>query len=262
VHSGNLVSYATVLDEPPVDRDIRILHDEPSFLVALKPGNLPSHADGRFITHTFIAILKDLMRDRGHTSFLGLVHRLDRETSGLMLVAKDPRAQKNLVAQFARGSVEKEYLAWARGVVSPDRIETEAPIGRDPAGGVSIRRKALAPGTPGAQSAATVFEVVRRAESATLLRCRPTGGRTHQIRVHLEHLGYPVVGDKLYGRTDEEFLGYVREVKKGGDRDWTDLFGAPRQLLHASRLAFDHPDDGRRTVFEAAMPDDMSLYSL
>lgn len=262
VHAGNLVSYATVLHEPAVDRDIRILHDETSFLVALKPGNLPSHADGRFITHTFIAILKDLTREKGYAGFLGLAHRLDRETSGLMVVAKDPRAQKRLMEQFARGSVEKEYLAWARGVVGPDTLETDAPIGRDPSGIVSIRRKALPPGTPGAQAAATRFEVVRREESATLLKCRPTGGRTHQIRAHLEHLGFPVVGDKLYGRKNEEFIDYVNAVKQDGERDWTAMFGAPRQLLHASRLAFAHPDTGTPVVFEAPLPEDMTVFGL
>jgi 23S rRNA pseudouridine1911/1915/1917 synthase len=262
LHKGNTVSYATILDEPPVDKDIRILHDEPSFLVALKPANLPSHADGRFITHTFIAILREVMKEKGYEGFLGLVHRLDRETSGLMIVAKDRTVQKNLMAQFSLGQVEKEYLAWVRGAVGPDRLETDAPIGKDPTSRISIRRKALPGGTPGAQAAHTRFEVVRRENDATLLLCRPTGGRTHQVRVHLEFLGHPVLGDKLYGRPDEEFLGFVAAVKTDPNRDWAKTFGAPRQLLHASRLVLKHPETAAPIAFEAPMPDDMSNISL
>jgi len=95
---------------------------------------------------------------------------------------------------------------------------------------------------------------------ATLVRCLPRTGRTNQIRVHLAHIGHPVVGDKLYGKTDEEFLAFVRHVRAGGDPGFPGRAETPRHLLHASRLAFDHPETGRRSIFEAPMPDDMREY--
>jgi RluA family pseudouridine synthase len=258
LHKGNLVSTAQVLEEPPVDKGIALLHEEEAFLVAFKPGNLPSHADGSYVTHTFIHLLQERMAAAGNRGFLGLVHRLDRETSGVMLVARTKAAQGDLAAQFEGGRVDKDYLAWVRGRPEVDRFECPLPIGPAPGSSVSIRRKALPAGTAGALEALTRFEVVERRPDRALVRCRPTTGRTHQIRVHLEACGHPVVGDKLYGRSDSEFLEFVRRAKGGRSEGWTGRFGAERQLLHAHKLAFDHPVTGARVVFEAPPPGDMA----
>ena len=259
LHKGNVVSYASQREEPPVDRNLAILHEEDSFLVAFKPGNLPSHADGQYITHTFIFILKELKKAAGYTGFLSLVHRLDRETSGIMVVAKTREAHKSLTRQFEEGAVAKEYLAWVKGVVAEDRFESSLPIGKDPASKVSIRRKVLPEGTEGAKPAKTLFEVVERRENRTLVKCLPQTGRTHQIRVHLEGTGHPVVGDKLYGMADSEFLEFVKRAKEGWETDWTKKFGAERQLLHAARLAFKHPVTGEPVVFTSELPADMKV---
>lgn len=256
---GDTVSYTVELREPPVDRAITILREEESFIAACKPGNLPSHADGNFIKNTFIYILRERMKAAGYGGPVKLVHRLDRETSGIIVVAKTDDAHRALTRQFEKGSVEKEYLAVARGVIAADSFEVGGAIARDPASTVSIRRRVVPEGTPGSRPASTRFEVIERLADATLVRCRPATGRTNQIRIHLAHSGHPLAGDKLYGRTDDQFLEFVRNARAGifGILPWMD---APRHLLHASRLAFDHPVAGERLTIECPMPGDMLAY--
>jgi 23S rRNA pseudouridine1911/1915/1917 synthase len=260
LRKGDLVSYSVILREPPVDRDIRILHEEEAFLVALKPGNLPSHADGNFIKNTFIYLIHERLSGDGWKGKAHLVHRLDRETSGLMVVAKRKEAHRGLVRQFEQGLVEKEYLAVARGDVSGTRFSVDLPIGKDPSSQVSVRYKAVPPGTPFSKPASTGFIKVQDLKGSALLRCVPRTGRTNQIRVHLDHLGHPLVGDKLYGRSDEQFLAFIRHVKSGGDPSTAALDGVARHLLHASKLVFDHPGTGKRLTFEAPLPADMASY--
>jgi RluA family pseudouridine synthase len=255
----DVVSYSVVLREPPVDGNVTILHEEDTFLVACKPGNLPSHADGNFIKHTFIFIMREMLRERGYAGPLNLVHRLDRETSGLMVVAKDPAAHRDLSRQFEAGSVTKEYLAVARGVINSDGFEITGAIAPDSGSSISIRRRVVPDGTPGASSAFTRFVVLDRFRDATLLRCLPHTGRTNQIRVHLDHAGHPLVGDKLYGRTDAEFLEFVNNARAGNFAQLPWL-AAPRHLLHASVLSFRHPLDKIPLRFEAPLPDDMRGY--
>jgi RluA family pseudouridine synthase len=257
VHKGNLVSYAAALQEPEVDPDIQVLHEEDAFLVASKSGNLPCHADGQFITHTFVHILKEKKKTEGYEGFLGLIHRLDRETSGILVVAKTQETLSKLSGAFEHGEVEKQYLAWVRGIVGSEAFERNDPIGRDPESTVSIRRKALSQGAPDSLPARTKFEVVERRDDRTLVRCLPLTGRTHQIRVHLEAAGFPVIGDKLYGRTDKEYVEFVNKSKENLPVDWTPIFGAQRQLLHAHRLGFKHPVTGQMATFEAPIPEDM-----
>ncbi len=256
---NDMVSYTVVLKEPPVDADIAILHEEESFLVADKPGNLPSHADGNFIKNTFIYILRQRMAAAGHAGPVKLVHRLDRETSGIMVVGKTDIAHRILVKQFEEGTVKKEYLAMVRGVVAEDTFEVSGAIGADEESSISIRKKVVPEGTPGSRSAFTRFDIIERYAGATLLRCTPFTGRTNQIRVHLDHAGHPLAGDKLYGRSDAQFLEFVRRARQGifDPLPWME---APRHLLHANWLFFDHPVTGERLSFECPMPDDMKIY--
>ncbi|HJT25213.1 MAG TPA: RluA family pseudouridine synthase, partial [bacterium] len=257
---GDLVAYSVVLNEPPVDRNIQILHEEDSFLVAVKPGQLPSHADGNFIKNTFIYLITQMLRDKGWKGDVRLVHRLDRETSGLMVVAKTRESHLNLVRQFEQGLVSKEYLAVAKGQTREETFEVNGAIGRDPESQVSVRQKVVPEGTPFSKPSATVFEKLKDLKEATLLRCLPKTGRTNQIRVHLDSVGHPIVGDKLYGRTDEEFLEYVKYVKAGGDPAWPGHLESSRHLLHAGKLAFSHPTTGQKVEFTAEMPADMQNF--
>ncbi len=256
---NDMVSYTVVLREPPVDAAIAILHEEEAFLVAGKTGNLPSHADGNFIKNTFIYILRRRMAEAGHRGPVKLVHRLDRETSGIMVVGKTDDAHRNLVKQFEEGTVEKEYLAVARGPVAGESFEVGGAIAPDEGSSISIRKKVVPEGSPGSRPAFTRFEVIGRYAGATLLRCVPATGRTNQIRVHLDHAGHPLVGDKLYGRTDAQFLEFVRRARQGlfEPLPWME---APRHLLHAAGLSFDHPVTKKRVSFECPMPDDMREY--
>jgi RluA family pseudouridine synthase len=257
--SKDRVSYRLVLREPPVDTGIRILHAEEQFLVAHKPGNLPSHANGNYIKHTFIYQIRKRMAEEGYRGYAALVHRLDRETSGVMIVAKTKDANRALARQFGAGDVGKEYIAVVRGVFPDDALEVNGPIAPDPASAVSIRRCVVPAGTPNAQSAVTRFELVERIGDYTVLRCRPVTGRTNQIRIHLAHIGHPLAGDKLYGRSDVEFLQFVQAARAGrfDPLPWMD---APRHMLHASVIRFKHPLTGKALSFQSPMPQDMTMF--
>lgn len=252
----DIVTYSVVLHEPPVDTNIRLIHNEKTFLVAFKPGNLPSHADGNFIKNTFIYLIKKKLADEGYTGYANLVHRLDRETSGLILVAKENNANRLLARQFEQGSVEKEYIAITRGVFSDNTVVVNGDIGPDTDSTISIKKRVVTHGTPGSRSAITKFEVIERLSGFTLVRCVPSTGRTNQIRVHLAHLGHSLAGDKLYGRSDEEFLEFVNTSRKGIHSllQWMD---APRHMLHSSMLAFRHPVTDEPASFHCPMPEDM-----
>jgi RluA family pseudouridine synthase len=231
---------------------------EKSFLVVDKPGNLPSHADGNYIKNTFIYLLTQKLRQDGWKGDVRLVHRLDRETSGLMVVAKTKDAHRALTEQFETGKVEKEYQAIVQGSPPQKKIEVQGAIGRLPSSLISIRHQVLPEGTPGARRSITFFETLLLLGDATLVRCLPKTGRTNQIRVHLESIGLPILGDRLYGRSDEEFLQFVRAAKSG-DEIPPAPGNAPRLMLHAHRLSFSHPITGQRISFESPMPEDMLL---
>lgn len=162
----------------------------------------------------------------------GIVHRLDRETSGVLVVAATAAALRSLQRQFRQRKVDKRYLALAYGYVSPERAAIEAPIGRDP-----VHRQRMAV-LPEGRKARTEYRVLRQLEGCSLLEVRLLTGRTHQIRVHLASIGHAVVGDRVYGPKRQAIF-------------------APRQFLHAWRLALDHPATGERMTFRAPLPTDL-----
>ena len=179
----------------------------------------------------------------------GIVHRLDRDTSGVILVARTVEAHEKLSAQFRARSIKKEYAAVVRGNVERGG-EINDSIGRHP-----TERKKMSTGARASRSALTVYEVEEQFGLATFLRVRPHTGRTHQIRVHLAAHGWPVVGDKTYGVPGPKAV--IRVRRQWGRR--ADLLsGMKRQALHAWRIAFDHPGDGRRMTLEAPLPDDLT----
>jgi 23S rRNA pseudouridine1911/1915/1917 synthase len=166
----------------------------------------------------------------------GIVHRLDKDTSGLMVVALTDRGRRSLVEQWSRGQVTKGYIALVKGVVEPDQATVDAPIGRDPKD--RQRMAAIANG----RHAVTHFTVNRRFREATLLDLEIETGRTHQIRVHLAFIGHPVVGDQLYNHASGRFGGTGSIVG--------------RQFLHAAKLAFRLPE-GTPVEFNSPLPDDL-----
>jgi 23S rRNA pseudouridine1911/1915/1917 synthase len=164
----------------------------------------------------------------------GIVHRLDRDTSGLLVVATNPDALHSLQRAFARREVDKRYLALVYGHPMPHQAAIEAPIGRDPAN--RLRMTIMA---EGGRYARTEYNVLETFREASFLEVNLLTGRTHQIRVHLASIGFPVVGDRTYGRRRE-------------------IIAAPRQMLHAARLTLRHPDHGGEMTFEAPLPPDFA----
>jgi 23S rRNA pseudouridine1911/1915/1917 synthase len=173
----------------------------------------------------------------------GIVHRLDKDTSGLMIVAKTPAAHVELVRRLEAREIEREYEAVCVGVlIAGGRID--APLGRHP-----VDRVRMAVRPSGGRHAVTHYRVIRRFRAHTHLRLRLETGRTHQIRVHMAHLRYPLLGDPVYGER-------LRVPREAGEDLLAVLRGFRRQALHAARLAFAHPLSGERVEFEAAPPAD------
>jgi 23S rRNA pseudouridine1911/1915/1917 synthase len=163
----------------------------------------------------------------------GIVHRLDKETSGCVVVAKNDATHRDLSKQFAARTVEKIYLALVAGKLRKPAGVIEEKIGRHP-----VHRQRMSASALRGRAAKTEYRVVRSSGRASLIECRLHSGRTHQIRVHLHHLGHPVLGDKVYApRLAKDF---------------------PRQMLHAWKLGFRHPRTGERKSFEAPLPDDFA----
>jgi RluA family pseudouridine synthase len=248
VRGGSELAYHKLHREPWVERRIDVLHDDDAVLVVDKPAHLPMHADGPFVRNTLV----HLLRERCAAPALSLVHRLDRETSGVCVLARDDAARAALHAQFERGDVAKVYVAVVRGVVAHD-FTVDAPIGRARRSEITLRR-ATGDAAEHAQPATTHFRVLAHGPAATLLRCEPRSGRTHQIRVHLESAGHPVLGDKLYGEPDAHYLAFVRAVKRTGDAREVAGHGPDRHLLHASELTVQHPRTGATVHWTAPVP--------
>lgn len=249
---GAQLAWRKMQREPEVDRRITIVHADEQLVVIDKPAHLPMHSDGPFVTNTLIHIA----RERLDALSLRLVHRLDRETSGLCVLARTEAVRRALADQFAHGTVTKTYAALVHGVVDRD-FAVDLPIGHAAASAIDLRRSA-APDAREPRAARTSFTVLGRAADRTLLRCVPTTGRTHQIRVHLEAVGHPVLGDKLYGRPDADYLAFVQRVKAGALPSAVPAHEPGRHLLHAAGLAFVHPGTARAVAFRADLPADFT----
>ena len=258
LRKGDRVSYVTILAEPEVPTTIPILYETDDFLVVDKPALLPCHADGNFIRNTLIWLLQERLRQSGFQGKLHLMHRLDREASGVMLVCKDSRAIPAFARQFEQGEVRKEYLALVRGRIEQDRFAVTKAIGRDTQSAITIKRAAFPSSTPATQEAHTEFQVVDRANDVTLVQAMPHTGRTHQIRVHLASQGYPLLGDHLYGTSDAEYLAWLKLIKQDRQAASRVTLAEPRLMLHACRLSLRHHLTGAMIEFQAALPGDMA----
>ncbi len=251
LRAGAEVATRRVVREPDAPTEVRIVHDEGGIVVVDKPAGLPFHADGAFVTRTVVGVVARLL-GKG----LLPLQRLDRETSGLCLFARDRATARALQLAASSGSFDKRYDAIVRGVVVPDDVVLDAWIGIARDSVISLRRAAFAAGTAEAQPARTELSVLARAVDASLVRCRLCTGRTHQIRVHLEQFGHPLIGDKLYGRDDRSYLEWVAHAKAGGDLAWDGRAGAPRQMLHAASLRVRLSPSAPELSFTAPWPED------
>ena len=240
-----LIRYPRAAEPPPPHEAMPILHQDDSVVVIDKPAGTLSHPTDKILRNTVTAILS---RQFGRRVFLA--HRLDRETSGALVLALDADAARSLHGQFLGRTVRKEYLAVVFGAVRWKKKTLDAPLG--PEGGEIRARQAVGEGRP----AVTKFARLATDGKISLVSGKPKTGRLHQIRAHLAHLGHPVVGDKLYAGAGEAYLKAVRRELGREDRA---ALGAERQLLHAWRISFAHPRTGERLRVEAPVPADFPL---
>jgi 23S rRNA pseudouridine1911/1915/1917 synthase len=232
------------LTEPPPEKietlpeaiPLEILFEDDDLIIINKPAGLVVHPGAGHREHTLVNALLNhcaALSGIGGKERPGIVHRLDKETSGCLVVAKNDVTHRDLSKQFAARTVEKIYLALVAGKLPKTAGVIEEKIGRHP-----VHRKRMSATTLRGRAAKTEYRVVRSSDRVSLVECRLYSGRTHQIRVHLHHLGHPVLGDKVYApRLAKDF---------------------PRQMLHAWKLGFRHPRTEEWKSFEAPLPDDFA----
>jgi len=232
------------LIEPPLEKiqmrpepiPLDVLFEDDDLIIINKPADLTVHPGAGQREHTLVnALLNhcETLSGIGGKERPGIVHRLDKETSGCLVVAKNDATHRDLSEQFAARTVEKIYLALVAGKLPKTAGVIEGKIGRHP-----VHRQRMSAATPRGRAAKTEYRLVRSSDRATLIESRLHSGRTHQIRVHLHHLGHPVLGDKVYApRLAKDF---------------------PRQMLHAWKLGFRHPRTEEWKSFEAPLPDDFA----
>jgi 23S rRNA pseudouridine1911/1915/1917 synthase len=222
---------------------LRIVFEDRHVVVLDKPAGMVVHPGAGHSAGTLVNALLHHVKDLsgvGGELRPGIVHRLDRGTSGLMVVAKNDRAHQELTRQFSDREVEKEYVALVWGVVHAGR-RIDAAIGRDPNDRQKMSTKARR-----ARHAVTRVTFARDLDGVSLLHVAIATGRTHQIRVHLSAIGHPIVGDSTYGGVHRRTAGHLRAVQR-----------LERPFLHSARLAFTHPADGRRVEFDSPLPLDL-----
>ena len=249
-------------DPQPEDIALSILYEDEHLIVVDKPAGLVVHPGPGNWTGTLVNALlhhcADSLSGIGGVKRPGIVHRLDRDTSGVMVVAKTDAAHAGLAAQFAAhgrdGRLERSYEALAWGVPARPRGTIEAALGRSNSD--RVKRAVVPQGRSDARHAVTHYEVLARAAGAeplaSLLRCRLETGRTHQIRVHLAHIGHPLIGDDVYGAGFRSRIAKLDEAAAGVATRFR------RQALHARTLGFEHPATGEAMRFDAPPPVDFA----
>jgi RluA family pseudouridine synthase len=255
LREGDLVEHLSDdVPEPPANLDVTVLHRDDDIVVVSKPPNLTTHPGGRYFHHTLWAVLKE----KHGVEDPAFVNRLDRETSGLVVVACNDKAAAKCRRQFADRRVEKRYLVLVEGRF-PEECEADGLLVEDTAFGRHKRRLfkprgACAAGEVG-DPALTRFRRVKTAGLVSEIEALPATGRLHQIRATLCWMGYPVVGDKLYGLDPSIFVRFCTDAMTAEDRLRLRM---NRQALHAAGLKFRHPRTGQWLSFDLPLPDDMT----
>jgi len=246
-----IVRPAPIPDEEEPEVRVPVLHRDDDILVIDKPAGVLAHPSNHVRKLSVTHLLHRDLDGPVH-----LVHRLDRETSGLMVIARSSASARALSAQLSRASegVSKEYLAVVFGEMREEETTIDLPIGRAMRSAVYVKRGV---NPEHGRPSVTHVRLELRGDGFSLIRARLATGRRHQIRVHLAAIGHPVVGDKLYGPAESHYLRFIRT---GFDERMRRELLADRHLLHASRLAFRHPADRRRLAFDAPPPPDMGEF--
>ena len=260
VKPGDLIT--VVMDQPrreleiiPEDIPLQIVYEDDDVIVIDKPPGLVVHPGHGNYTGTMMNAIAWLMKDKpnfdSNDPRLGLVHRIDKDTSGLLVVAKNPDAKTNLGIQFFNKTTHRKYVALVWGNVKNNEGRIEGNIGRDPR---DKMRMIVFPDGDSGKTAVTHYRVLERFGYVSLVECRLETGRTHQIRVHMKYIGHTLFNDDRYGGN---------EVLRGNDHTKYRMFirncmeVCPRQALHAQTLGFVHPRTGKEMFFESSIPEDM-----
>lgn len=269
VAGGETIAVTLPEPEPAAPRAqpiaLSVLYEDGDIIVIDKPAGLVVHPgagnpDGTLV-NALIHHCGDSLSGIGGVRRPGIVHRLDKDTSGVMIVAKTDTAHRSLAAQFAdhgrTGALERAYQALVWGTPARETGTIDAPLGR--ASADRTKRAIVRPGAPDARHAVTRYHVLehfaQRADAtaaASLVECRLETGRTHQIRVHMAHIGHPLIGDRIYGSA---FLTKANTLPQHASEA---VRGFPRQALHAALLTVEHPATSEVMRFEAPLPDDMA----
>ena len=218
-------------EKEQTDVDLPILYEDDDVIVVNKPSGLLTHAKGGLSDEPTVAeIIRPKTSFATDTDRPGIVHRLDRDTSGLLIIAKNPESAAHLQRQFAERTAKKTYIAITDGKPKLNAAKIDLPIGRNPSAPSTFRID------PNGKPAQTTYHVLAENDAQSLVELKPTTGRTHQLRVHLAHLNAPILGDRVYGKSSE-----------------------CRMMLHAQKLEITLPS-GERKVFEAAIPDEFKRF--
>jgi 23S rRNA pseudouridine1911/1915/1917 synthase len=249
VYGGDLIDLdipsVAKLDDQPEDIEFQILHRDDDVIVINKPANLVVHPAAGHNSGTLVNGLLNIDPDLEQLPRAGIVHRLDKDTTGVMVVARTLKAHASLVDQLQCREVKREYIAITQGVVTAGRT-IEAGIARHPQ-----NRKKMSVQKHG-KTAITHFQVARKFAHHSLIDVQLETGRTHQIRVHMAYINYPLLGDPVYGGRPRIPAGINPQLA-------SQLKEFRRQALHARRLSFRHPGSGEPVSFEAAIPQDFQI---
>lgn len=255
-------------NEPAVNFNYRVIYEDADILVVDKPGNLPVHPTGRFFFNTLLTRLQTENNEVDQNKHFYLVHRIDRETSGVLVIGRTLEAGADLTKQFLDRKTKKEYLAIARGRIEADEFVVDVPLAKDPRSNIGLKMapveldgegKPLLVHEDSVLAASTAFTLEERVGNYSLVRVRPHTGRQHQIRVHLEHVGHAIAGDKLYGHETMDF--FYRNLRDRDPRMEVEpgIF-LSRHALHAAKLGFTHPRTKEWLEFEAPLPEELQEF--
>ncbi|MDN3513622.1 MAG: RluA family pseudouridine synthase [Candidatus Brocadia sp.] len=257
IQKGDFISvHVPVLEENkiiPEDIPLNIVYEDDYLMLINKPYDMVVHPAGGHPSGTLVNALafhcQNLSQVNGPLK-AGIVHRLDRDTSGVMLVIKSDAVHSHIAMQFEKRYVKKEYIAVVEGEVKFDSDEIYLPIGRH-----KTDRQKMAVRRDDGKEAVSVYEVIERFRGYTLVKVMPKTGRTHQIRVHMRSIGHPVVADFMYSNHESCYLSdLLQKERESGESPIIE-----RQALHAHRIEFFHPIQNRRIEFQVDMPEDISL---
>jgi len=245
-----IYSYVENIIEPPVNPDWIDLYEDDDMIVINKPGHLPVHPTGRFFKHSLLERLKEKNPDQK----FHILHRLDVETSGVLIVGKTKTLASAFFKMFKYKDIAKEYLALVYGNFPDEEIDIDKPLGRSIKSSIGVKMEVDG---LDAKEARTVFKKVEDRNGYSLINCRPMTGRTNQIRSHLEYIGFPILGDKMYCSDDSVFNDYHQFGETESLKKKLLLY---RQALHACKIEFVHPLKNEKMTFEAPFPEDIDYH--